>query len=109
MKDLLIGFDIGTSSLKLIVLNVNNKIELELTQSTDKARIESENSLFNEQNVNALNSLMEDLFNKIPNELYSRVKSVQCCGQMHGIVLWNTSDAKKIHSNLVTWQGCFIF
>lgn len=106
MKDLLIGFDIGTSSLKLIILNENtNKIELELSKSTSRALVKCENSLFNEQDVDVLLGLVEELFGEIPNELYARVRAVQICGQMHGIVLWNKSQSTLIHSNLVTWQG----
>lgn len=103
-KDLILGFDIGTSSLKLIILNINNrKIEFELSKSTRDSLIIHENKNFSEQNVDVLLDLIKSLFEKIPASYLSRLKAVQLCGQMHGIVLWNKNT--KIHSNLVTWQG----
>ncbi len=107
-KDIFVGFDVGTSSLKLIAFNLNSKqIELALTSSTDSARIRNENSTHDEQNVDILIDLIDRLFEKIPSEVFDRIKAVQICGQMHGVVLWNTADCRKIHSNLVTWQGLF--
>ena len=106
MKDILVGFDVGTSSLKLIAYNCNNQqIELELNSSTERAKIKNENCMYDEQNVDVLIDLMDRLFEKIPSEVFDRIKAVQICGQMHGVVLWNTVDCRNIHSNLVTWQG----
>ena len=108
-KKFVIGLDIGTSSLKLVVLNsVDDTIELELKKSTQDARISNEttsshSSTFNEQNVNVIVELIHLLFKELPNGYYEQLKGIQICGQMHGIVMWNT-DTKQ-HSNLVTWQG----
>lgn len=100
----IIGFDIGTSSLKLVVLNTkNNLIELELKQSTQEARVPSKNPLFNEQNVSVIIEHSLRLFDQIPSKYYESLIGIQFCGQMHGIVLWNTKT--KTHSNLITWQG----
>lgn len=82
----------------------SKQIELALTSSTDSARIRNENSTHDEQNVDILIDLIDRLFEKIPSEVFDRIKAVQICGQMHGVVLWNTADCRKIHSNLVTWQ-----
>ena len=108
MKNILIGFDVGTSSLKLVAFNLNTRqTELELTSSTDSARIKNNEkcSLNDEQNVDVLVSLVECMLARIPAEVMSRIKAVQICGQMHGVVLWNTANCRGVHSNLVTWQG----
>jgi sugar (pentulose or hexulose) kinase len=103
-QDLVIGFDVGTSSLKLIVLNItNDKIELELSESTYDAIIQLPNKDLNEQNLDIILKITYNLFEKIPKIYWKRLKAIQLCGQMHGIILWNTNT--KIHSNLVTWQG----
>ncbi len=101
-----IGLDIGTSSLKLVIFNLtDNKIQLELKKSTQEARIPNgtDTYLHNEQHVGVLIELIQTLFKEIPSELYQKFKGIQICGQMHGVVMWNTETKK--HSNLITWQG----
>ena len=85
-KDLVIGFDIGTSSLKLAIWSLKeNLLAFELKESTHTARVVStENSLFSEQNVRVLVQLVANLFDQIPAQVYERVKAIQMCGQMHG-------------------------
>jgi sugar (pentulose or hexulose) kinase len=106
LKSYVIGLDIGTSSLKLVVFNlIDNKIQLELKKSTQEARISNNDnsSLHNEQHVGVILELIQMLFVELPSEYYERLQGIQICGQMHGIVLWNTET--KQHSNLITWQG----
>jgi sugar (pentulose or hexulose) kinase len=106
-KDLVIGLDIGTSSLKLIVLNLKtNNVELELKQSTESSKIaftKPDCVNFNEQNVDIIVELVKLLFDKIPINYLDRMRGIQLCGQMHGILLWNRNTLE--HTNLITWQG----
>lgn len=82
-KDLVAGLDIGTSSLKLIILNLtNSKIEFEVSQSTHSAKIKSENKHFDEQNVDEVVKLIDQLFDQIPKAFLNRLKGVQLCGQV---------------------------
>jgi sugar (pentulose or hexulose) kinase len=84
--DLVVGLDIGTSSLKLIVLNtLANKVELELNKSTAEAKVNSGNKLFYEQNVDVIWSLVKSLINEIPEDLAVRIKAWQLCGQVNYI------------------------
>ena len=104
VKDLVIGLDIGTSSIKLGVFNLSkNSMELDLNQSTQSVRMMCKNILWNEQNVDEIVELVNSMFERIPDEVMRRVKGIQLCGQMHGVVLWNSSTGR--HSTLVTWQG----
>jgi sugar (pentulose or hexulose) kinase len=103
-KDLLLGLDIGTSSIKLVVTdNIKNEIVYELSESTQNARIHTANQLNNEQNVTVILDIVSSLLNQIPIESLMRLKAIQICGQMHGVVLWHSQTRK--YSNLVTWQG----
>jgi len=82
-KNLGIGFDIGTSSLKLIIFNFDaNKIELELNKSTQSSRISNDNLNFNEQNVDVILKLVEEIFSEIPKDYLPRIKAIQICGQV---------------------------
>jgi sedoheptulokinase len=104
VKNLILGFDIGTSSIKLVLYNdQTNQTEFELSRSTAKARINQlSNPSFDEQDVDVIVDLLKDIFAEINDDFYKRLKAVRLCGQMHGIVLWNRVNHK--HSHLVTWQ-----
>ena len=83
-KDLIIGLDIGTSSIKLVVLDKRTRtIQLELVRSTQSARVcLQENNQFDEQNVDILIEILYDIFKEIPKELYHQLKGIQLCGQV---------------------------
>jgi sugar (pentulose or hexulose) kinase len=84
MNNLVIGLDIGTSSLKLVVLNCQTKqIELNISKSTQECRISNEIKSFNEQNVAGIMGLVEELFKEIPETLKESVKAIQICGQVN--------------------------
>lgn len=104
VKNLILGLDIGTSSIKLVLFNEQTKqVEFELNRSTAKARIEQPNNpLLDEQDVDIIVDLLKGIFAEINDDYYKRLKAVRLCGQMHGIVLWNSLNHK--HSSLVTWQ-----
>jgi sugar (pentulose or hexulose) kinase len=80
---MVVGLDIGTSSLKLVILNtLTNNVELELKKSTSEARILSENKLFYEQDVEIIWNLAKSLINEIPKHLSCNIKAWQLCGQV---------------------------
>ena len=82
-NNLVAGFDLGTSSLKLVVLNTsNNKIELEIRKSTRESNILNENKLFSEQNVSVILQLIKEIFTQLPRETLDRIKAWQFCGQV---------------------------
>ena len=85
MDNLVLGLDIGTSSLKLIVLNVRTlQTEFELNRPTLESRLSNENKDFNEQSVHVILRLVHEMFREIPGEVLNRVKAVQTCGQVIG-------------------------
>ena len=82
-KIFVIGLDIGTSSLKLIILNIlTNELILELKKSTECSKVFLENKLYNEQNPNTIIELVENLIKDIPSNIFNRIKGWQLCGQV---------------------------
>jgi len=103
MENLVIGLDIGTSSLKLVVLDCQTKqIKIELSKSTEESRITHENKSFNEQNVDVILKLVDEIFKEIPHEVLKCVKAIQICGQVNLIFSWSLNRClfKKELSNL---------
>lgn len=84
MKNLVLGVDIGTSSLKIVILNkISLKIEYESCYSTNSAKIKSTNSKFNEQDVSIIVTIVKQAFDKISFELLKKIEAVQLCGQVN--------------------------
>jgi len=82
-KNLVMGLDMGTSSIKLLLLNFEtNLIELDLRKSTQSAKIKTENELFNEQDVGIIVNMLVELLGEIPIVYVERIKAIQLCGQV---------------------------
>lgn len=83
-KELIVGLDIGTSSIKLVVLDQKTRtVQLELVRSTQSARVDfADKNHFDEQNVDVLIEILLDIFKQIPIELHSCLKGIQLCGQV---------------------------
>ncbi|RNA39842.1 sedoheptulokinase [Brachionus plicatilis] len=103
MKNLILGVDIGTSSVKVVILNsLSGHIEHQESYSTSSAKIKSNNPKLDEQDVKIILEIVNKAFDCLPPNLLKQIRAVQICGQMHGVVLWNKST--RTHSNLITWQ-----
>ena len=82
-KPLVAGLDMGTSSLKLIILNKSTGlVELELRKSTSSAKIGHANK-YNEQRVDTIVKLVQELLNEIPSHLVGQIEAWQLCGQVN--------------------------
>lgn len=83
-KSLVAGLDMGTSSLKLVILNRStSQIEFENRKSTSSAKIDSANKLYNEQSVDTIIKLLKELLDEIPSHLISQIEAWQLCGQVN--------------------------
>lgn len=90
--DLVMGLDMGTSSIKLLLLNIEtNSIELDLRKSTLSAKAKTENELFNEQDVTIIVRLLTELLSEIPNHFIGRIKAIQLCGQVRHCFSFDTT------------------
>ena len=77
-KDLVIGLDMGTSSIKLVILNIKtNKIEMNISASTNSANLKLDNKDYSEQNVDIILSIVNKIFQNISKEYLKRLRGVQ--------------------------------
>lgn len=103
-----LGIDIGTTSCKLCVLlssSENNRIIFS-EQLTHHAHIcQDDFPQFDEQDASKILQTIDTLLvqSGVLNDMKS-IKSVQICGQMHGLILWSSKSPRSIVSPLVTWQ-----
>ena len=111
MEMTVLGIDIGTSSVKAVLIKENTVIE-EHSEPTN-AQIASEVEGGDEQNVQKIFDTLERVLQKFPTELLKSVSRLGICGQMHGVVLWKDnvklSEKGQINvasdvSSLITWQ-----
>ena len=79
-----LGLDLGTSSVKVIVINDDGEISSKSSQSLS---LSSPNPLWNEQSPSDWLEAAETAILKIPKNIRSKLKGMGLSGQMHGAVL----------------------
>ncbi|MDD6484770.1 MAG: FGGY family carbohydrate kinase [Clostridiales bacterium] len=98
---LILGIDIGTTSISAVVIDIENKTNIETYTLDNAAGIKSSNPCFNEQNTMIIYDKVIKLVELIVTG-YPGIKAIGVTGQMHGIVyIDKKGDAV---SPLVTWQ-----
>ncbi|KAF6199103.1 hypothetical protein GE061_007128 [Apolygus lucorum] len=117
---LVLGIDIGTTSIKVGLLCVaSNKIVAFQTKDT-QANVPSElGHEGHKQNAPKIMSALHVCVSRLPSHLTKRVTSIGICGQMHGVMFWEydddapwvkTDDSTRYDvtpnsvSSLYTWQ-----
>jgi len=111
-EELVLGIDIGTTSVKTCIVQRSSEVVLSEFSSPSNATVKTEAPNGNEQSVELIFSCIETCMNQLPEKLLTRVSCVAVCGQMHGCVLWqsnritpvSTDQFKEASSNLITWQ-----
>ena len=97
--ELSVGVDIGTTTISMVVFDIENKKSLEIHSVPHHSYVCTDS--YSEQDVfvilNQTESLLERLIKKYP-----RIVSIGITGQMHGIVYVN-GNGEPI-SNLINWQ-----
>lgn len=112
-----IGIDIGTTSVKVAVVDQNTKELLGAWSLDTEASVSSTKSGINasEQDPARILCTLQKCVLKIPLELRANVRSVGVSGQMHGVMLWKSSAGWQENekgqlcvgsrvSRLYTWQ-----
>lgn len=98
---LILGIDIGTTSISAVVIDIKNKKNIETYTLENTAGIKSSNYCFSEQNPTILYDKVMKLVELIVTG-YPSIKAIGVTGQMHGILyIDNKGDAV---SSLITWQ-----
>ena len=84
-----LGLDLGTSSVKVIVINDDGEISSKSSQSLS---LSSPNPLWNEQSPSDWLEAAETAILKIPKKIRSKLKGMGLSGQMHGAVLLDKKE-----------------
>lgn len=98
---LMLGIDIGTTSISAAVIDIENKTNVETYTLDNGAGIKSSNPCFNEQNPTIIYDKVIKLVELIITG-YPCIKAIGVTGQMHGIVYVDKKGDAV--SPLITWQ-----
>ena len=105
-----LGLDIGTTSCKLCVLSPATSSESRRVVFAEQLAHDAhlrrdEHPSFDEQCPSKILQAVDTLLAR--SDVVSRIssiKSIQVCGQMHGVILWSSHSPRTIVSSLITWQ-----
>jgi len=101
-KKCIIGFDFGTTSLSVIVFDMDNiVIEKILNYNTD-AYIPFDDDRKKEQSLDTISMFVQQALDEIAQITDLEIAGYSFTGQMHGIIGLN--DRGEATTNLVTWQ-----
>lgn len=102
LKKCIVGFDFGTTSLSVVVLNTENiAIEKVLNYNTD-AYIDTGHAYEKEQSLEKISAFFRKAMQEIQSIPSLEIIGYAFTGQMHGIIGLN--KAGEAVTNLVTWQ-----
>ena len=97
--ELSVGVDIGTTTISMVVFDIENKKSLEIHSVPHHSYVCTDS--YSEQDVFVILNQTESLLKRLIKK-YPRIVSIGITGQMHGIVYVN-SRGEPI-SNLINWQ-----
>ncbi|XP_044586577.1 sedoheptulokinase-like isoform X1 [Cotesia glomerata] len=115
---LVLGIDLGTTSVKVIILSTETKQIIAKQSKEPQANVPSDLGIEgNKQDVPKILSAVHNCVSRLPKDLLRQVKSIGICGQMHGVALWKTTGSpekedgtfkleidRQSVSHLYTWQ-----
>ena len=109
---LCLGIDLGTTSVKVSLLDITSKSLIFSTSEPTSADVDTE-AKRSEQDVSKIMQAVCTCLTRITDKNRASVKCISVSGQMHGVLLWNSdlqsslADGKLIvndTSNIITWQ-----
>ncbi len=114
-RDYVLGVDLGTTTVKVALLDRHSYEIIKTLSRETKANIHSDlGSLGNEQDPQRILTALQFCVSGLPKEDLIAVKSIGVSGQMHGIVLWKSGAGWQRNnygrfevdtvSQLYTWQ-----
>lgn len=89
-KNIILGVDLGTTSVKLCLVNEEDREVVYTTTVATNASVPSDDENGSEQSVPLILQAVQKAFLNLPDIYKRRVKAVGVCGQMHGCVLWRS-------------------
>ncbi|XP_039612479.1 sedoheptulokinase [Polypterus senegalus] len=113
-----LGIDLGTTSVKAVLLeSMSKKIASSETRPTKAEVLSDLGPQAKEQDVGRIVNALNECMAVLPKDQLQKVVRIGVSGQMHGVVFWNaeaicdwqssgTSQIfkEKTTSNLITWQ-----
>ncbi|KAJ8932734.1 hypothetical protein NQ314_014431 [Rhamnusium bicolor] len=95
MDQYILGVDIGTTSVKVCIVNTKTS-EVVAHQAKDtQSNIPSDvGSSGNEQDVSTIISALNLCVSKLPKQQLQDISKIGVCGQMHGVMLWNNDGER---------------
>lgn len=113
-ENLCLGIDLGTTSVKITIIDTATKAQVFTTTETTNAYITSSfGSLGAEQSIPRIMDAVCACILRATDKTRSNIRCIAVSGQMHGVVLWNsdgktplsnTLDLASFTSNLYTWE-----
>lgn len=96
MDQYVLGIDIGTTSVKVCIINTKDH-NVEATQGKDtQSNVPSDvGPAGNKQDVSTIISALNMCVSKLPKQLLQKISKIGICGQMHGVMLWKNDPGQK--------------
>ncbi|XP_014262375.1 sedoheptulokinase-like [Cimex lectularius] len=92
-EELILGIDIGTTSVKVGILNAKVGRIIARQSKDTQANVPSELGCEgNKQNPPKIMSAMHACISRLSKDLLKQVSAIGICGQMHGVMLWNYTE-----------------
>ncbi|KAK7870736.1 hypothetical protein R5R35_009888 [Gryllus longicercus] len=106
-KKLVLGIDIGTTSIKVCVVDLHSKEVLSKQSKDTQANVPSELGYEgNKQDVPKIISALNSCVSRLPKDQLKEVTHIGICGQMHGVMLWCNEEGNTAWECSETYTGC---
>ncbi|XP_071092794.1 sedoheptulokinase-like [Haliotis cracherodii] len=115
-RRLALGIDLGTSCIKLSLIDIQTEEQVFVVSRPSKAQVESDiGSLGSEQSPGTILSTLEECLQQMTTTQQKRVAGIAVTGQGTGLIMWPGGRGCNIHpdtghlvagssSNLYTWM-----
>ncbi|XP_028321626.1 sedoheptulokinase [Gouania willdenowi] len=115
MSSFILGVDVGTTSVKAVLLETESKtVAASQSVPTNSEIADSSGIHAKEQDTGQIIDSLNTCISKLPRELLQQVCRIGLCGQMHGILFWKGKSGcdwsngdfftAQDSSQLITWQ-----
>nr|XP_023027508.1 sedoheptulokinase-like [Leptinotarsa decemlineata] len=95
MAEYVLGIDIGTTSVKVCIVNTKTSEVAAQHLKDTQSNIPSDTGPGgNKQDVPKIISALNLCVSKLPKQLLQEVSKIGICGQMHGVVFWKNDEEK---------------
>ncbi|XP_049858512.1 sedoheptulokinase-like [Schistocerca gregaria] len=106
-RKLVLGIDIGTTSIKVCIVDAATKQTLSKQAKDTQANVPSDQgSEGNKQNVPKIISALNFCISRLPKDQLKDVEHIGICGQMHGVMLWTSQEGEKAWEQTEVFTGC---